>query len=209
MVMKAVRTSETSVNFNVTIRRYIPEDLILAAVRTWNLTRTDLFALQCIALITKTKHHNTWNNSDFSFSSCQMEKLRSSFTCIKKRICVQGQKCSAFIFCSVVLVSFIRRGRENLYLSYTLKVSLTTGWTTGVRFASQERTFLCPDQLWGPSSLLNWVGLPGIKGGRGVTLTTHPIYCWGQQWVSYTSYFPWRLHGGSGTALLYSTPWLP
>jgi hypothetical protein len=37
LMMEAVRTSETSVNFNVTTRRYIPEDsinFILAAVRT-------------------------------------------------------------------------------------------------------------------------------------------------------------------------------
>jgi hypothetical protein len=32
--MEAVGTSETSVNFNVAIWRYIPEDFILAAVRT-------------------------------------------------------------------------------------------------------------------------------------------------------------------------------
>jgi hypothetical protein len=37
LMMEAVRTSETSVNFNVITRRYIPEDylnFILAAVRT-------------------------------------------------------------------------------------------------------------------------------------------------------------------------------
>jgi hypothetical protein len=36
LMMEAVHTSETSVHFNMTTRRYIPEDsnLILAAVRT-------------------------------------------------------------------------------------------------------------------------------------------------------------------------------
>jgi hypothetical protein len=36
LMMEAVHTSETSVNFNVATRRYIPEDskLILAAART-------------------------------------------------------------------------------------------------------------------------------------------------------------------------------
>jgi hypothetical protein len=24
---------------------------------------------------------------------------------------------------------------------------------------------------------------PGVKGGRGVTLTTHPTYCRGREWV--------------------------
>jgi hypothetical protein len=40
LMMEAVRTSETSVNFSVTTRRYIPKTLnfILAVVRTWNLT---------------------------------------------------------------------------------------------------------------------------------------------------------------------------
>jgi hypothetical protein len=39
-MVKAVRTCETSVNFNVATRRYIPEDknFILAVVRTGNLT---------------------------------------------------------------------------------------------------------------------------------------------------------------------------
>jgi hypothetical protein len=32
--MEAVRTSETSVHFNLTTRRHIPKDFILAAVRT-------------------------------------------------------------------------------------------------------------------------------------------------------------------------------
>jgi hypothetical protein len=32
--MEAIGTSETSVNFNVATRRCIPEDFILAAVRT-------------------------------------------------------------------------------------------------------------------------------------------------------------------------------
>jgi hypothetical protein len=41
LMMEALRTSETSVNFNVTTRRYIPEDskLHIAALRTWNLTQ--------------------------------------------------------------------------------------------------------------------------------------------------------------------------
>jgi hypothetical protein len=54
LMMKAVRNFETSVNFNVTTRRYIPEDsklhtrrrenlkfhiFIFAAVRTLNLTK--------------------------------------------------------------------------------------------------------------------------------------------------------------------------
>jgi hypothetical protein len=71
-----------------------------------------------------------------------------------------------------------------------------TDWTTGVRSPSEEKEFrlddrgsitgrgkgfllqsLCPDQLWGPPSLLynGYQGsFPGVKRGRSVTLTTHP-----------------------------------
>jgi hypothetical protein len=37
LMMEAVRTSEMSVNFNVTTRRYIPEDSILHTRRRENL----------------------------------------------------------------------------------------------------------------------------------------------------------------------------
>jgi hypothetical protein len=35
-----------------------------------------------------------------------------------------------------------------------------------------------PPVQWVPGVLS-----PGLKRGRGVTLTTHPIYCWGREWV--------------------------
>jgi hypothetical protein len=41
---------------------------------------------------------------------------------------------------------------------------MTTDWTTGVRSAAEAKSFsssLCPDQLWGPSSLLS----NGYRGG--------------------------------------------
>jgi hypothetical protein len=50
-----------------------------------------------------------------------------------------------------------------------------------VRSSAEAKDFsssLCPDWLWGPLSLLyngyRGVLSPGIKRGRGVTLTTHP-----------------------------------
>jgi hypothetical protein len=55
---------------------------------------------------------------------------------------------------------------------------VTTGWTTGVQSRKEAKDFsfsLYSDQLWGPPSLLFIGPLPGIKGGRGVTLTTHLI----------------------------------
>jgi hypothetical protein len=46
--------------------------------------------------------------------------------------------------------------------------------------------------------------LPGVKGGRGVNLITHPLLV-PRSWMctSCTSSSPCRLHGGSGRALLY------
>jgi len=47
--------------------------------------------------------------------------------------------------------------------------------------------FICdipPDRLWGPRSLLSMgTGVLGVKCGRSMMLTTHPIKCQGQEWV--------------------------
>jgi hypothetical protein len=66
---------------------------------------------------------------------------------------------------------------------------------------------LCPDQFWGSPSLLSsgteggGGPFPGVKLGRGVTLTTHPhlVPRWRMS-GSYSSSRPWRLHCGSGSA---------
>jgi hypothetical protein len=64
---------------------------------------------------------------------------------------------------------------------------------------------MCPDQMWDPLRLqLMGSGgpFPGIKRGRGVTLTTHPhLLQRSRMCMSYSSSPPCRLHGGSGTAL--------
>jgi hypothetical protein len=64
---------------------------------------------------------------------------------------------------------------------------LATGWTTGrskfdprqgqrvFPVASVSRPALGPP----PQPPVQWV--PGVKRGRGVTLTTHPIYCRGHE----------------------------
>jgi hypothetical protein len=58
---------------------------------------------------------------------------------------------------------------------------------------------LCPDRLWGPLSLLS----NGYRGPfpRGVTLTTHPIYCRGREWVGAIP-----LPHGAGTLILLALP---
>jgi hypothetical protein len=61
---------------------------------------------------------------------------------------------------------------------------------------------LCPDHLWSPLSLLPSAhpgSFPGVKRGRGVTLTTHPHLVLRSRMRSYITSPPWRLHGGCGT----------
>jgi hypothetical protein len=55
---------------------------------------------------------------------------------------------------------------------------LATGWTVwGSNPGGGEIFRTCPDRPWGPASLLyNGYGVfPGVKGGRDVTLTPHPL----------------------------------
>jgi hypothetical protein len=53
-MMKAVRTSETSVHFNVTTRRYIPEDSKLHTRRRENLKSHNIyFIMICTAFISQ------------------------------------------------------------------------------------------------------------------------------------------------------------
>ena len=55
---------------------------------------------------------------------------------------------------------------------------LATGWTVrGSNPGGGEIFRTCPDRAWGPPSLLyNGHGsFPGVKSGRGVTLTPHPL----------------------------------
>ena len=52
------------------------------------------------------------------------------------------------------------------------------GWTVGRSNPGRVEIFhACPDQPWGPPSLLynGYQGFPGGKSGRGVTLTPHPL----------------------------------
>jgi hypothetical protein len=47
---------------------------------------------------------------------------------------------------------------------------------------------------------------PALKRGRGVTLTTYPIYCRGQEWVEATPPLPWSASvacSGTDLALTY------
>jgi hypothetical protein len=98
-----------------------------------------------------------------------------------------------------VLVVVIRR-------SHGSSVSFVTDYGLDDRgsIPNRDRGFffqpLRPDRLWGPRSLLSngYRGdlSPGLKRGRGVTLTTHPhLLPMLRMSRSYTSSSPKRLHG--------------
>jgi hypothetical protein len=55
----------------------------------------------------------------------------------------------------------------------------------------------CPDRSWGPPNLLynGYRVFPGVKSGRGVTLTPHPFYCSGHERVELYLYSPYAPYG--------------
>jgi hypothetical protein len=55
---------------------------------------------------------------------------------------------------------------------------LATGWKIwGSNPGGGEVFLTCPDRPWGPPSLVynGYRVFPGVKSGRGVTLTPHPL----------------------------------
>ena len=54
---------------------------------------------------------------------------------------------------------------------------VTTGWTARYRIPVGTRFSACPDRPWGRPSLLynGYRVFPGVKCGRGVLLTIHPL----------------------------------
>jgi hypothetical protein len=69
---------------------------------------------------------------------------------------------------------------------------------------SVSRPVLGPTQP--PVQWVPWVLSPGVKNGRGVTQTTHPIKCRGQEWVEAISPLPPSASMAcGGTALLLIT----
>jgi len=59
-----------------------------------------------------------------------------------------------------------------------VSIALATGWTVrGPNPGGGEIFHTCPDRPWGPPNLLynGYRVFPGVKSGRGETLTPHPI----------------------------------
>jgi hypothetical protein len=77
IVMMAVRTYETSVNFYHTTRRNVPEDsFILVVVRTWTITLNIRFSYYNILGICHLSHS--------CYTACQFHRTWLSVTSIKK-----------------------------------------------------------------------------------------------------------------------------
>jgi hypothetical protein len=66
-MMKAVRTSETSVNFNVTTRRYIPEDSKLRSLCCFKLTLQGLNFFSALVPAVEIIFFQFYNNGWFYF----------------------------------------------------------------------------------------------------------------------------------------------
>jgi hypothetical protein len=88
-------------------------------------------------------------------------------------------------------------------MSWRSSVRLTTDWTAGVRSPVEAKVFSLTSAsrpALGPTqSPMQWVPVvisPGVKRGRGVTLTTHPhLVPRSRMSRSYTFSPPKRLHG--------------
>jgi hypothetical protein len=90
---------------------------------------------------------------------------------------------------------------------------LTTDFTPGVRFPAETKDFsssLCVQTNSEAHSASYPMGtgspFPGAKFGRGVTLTTNPIYFRGQEWVGAIPPLPLRCLGGVVVSVLATRP---
>jgi hypothetical protein len=106
--------------------------------------------------------------------------------------------------------NYIKSDCQLIMTTWTIYSVFQDGKESTLRlFYKGLATWQCPDQNWTPPSLLSsgYRGsFPGVKRGRGVTLTTH-TYLTPMSRVSrsYNASPPWRLYGVSGTDLLYSS----
>jgi hypothetical protein len=69
-------------------------------------------------------------------------------------------------------------GDSRLSKKNSTEDKLATGWTVRGSNPSGDEIFrTCPDRPWGLPSLLynGYRVFPGVKSGRGVTLTPHPL----------------------------------
>jgi hypothetical protein len=81
--------------------------------------------------------------------------------------------------------------KSQKWLSFQTR-PIPPGWALTTRESFRVYShFSCNSQL--TQSLVQWVPgvlFPGVKRGRGVTLTTHPIYSRGREWVGAILPFP-------------------
>jgi hypothetical protein len=102
-------------------------------------------------------------------------------------------------------------GNRVTYNVFMLAFMFTTNWMMGVQSPAKAKDFsssLCVQASSEGHQVSYPMGnrdpFPGIKNDRGVTLTTHPIQCWGLEWVG--AILPLTLSAcmaSSRTTLLY------
>jgi hypothetical protein len=126
--------------------------------------------------------------------------IRACFKCLKRVVCAWTSDFTA----SGKLFNKTAHSDRGAVVSQSV-YCLTTCWTTGFRFPAEAKDFSCSfvsrPVLRPTQPPIQWV--PGVKRGRGLTLTTHTLLVPRSRMCRSYAFPPWRLHGGSGTALLY------
>ena len=86
----------------------------------------------------------------------------------RSRLHFSATRCSVYTTLNNVPVGTVAQSVKQLATVWTIRGSNPGG---GEIFRT------CPDRLWGPPSLLynGYRVFPGLKSGRGVTLTPHPL----------------------------------
>jgi hypothetical protein len=195
--MEAVRTSETSVYFNENTRRCNPETYLL--ILKWKYAEEgEPIHLSVRSFIPNT---NAWVSRNFGIYRLHWHHITLiSF--------VRNE----FLMWCIDLFNEIRSKQfmtmQRVSLEPGSSVNIVSGYglddrALEVRSPAEVRNFssnLCIQTVSGahPASCTMRTGVlsPGLKRGRGVTLTTHP-HLVPKSWMSrsYTSSPPKRLHG--------------
>ena len=74
-------------------------------------------------------------------------------------------------FLNSVLCTVLGMGR----VAQSVQRLATGRMVRGSNPGGDEIFHTCPDRPWGPNSLMGTRFFPGVKSGRGVTLTPHPL----------------------------------
>ena len=91
------------------------------------------------------------------------------------------QNCCYYMTVFLTLLVFVTKNTNILLIQAGgpgSSFSIVTGYGLdgpGIESRWGEIFCTCPDRPWGPPSTMGTGSLPGVKSGRGVTLTPHPL----------------------------------